>query len=154
MRSAMAQTGEGRRTGQSSPEFLSVSPDKLDLVWHALAPLFARGLQRAGSDPHSVHGMYDRVKSGDLLCWVCEVDGEYLAGVLVSVRDRGGRQQVWVDALGGVGHEIWGDELIRVLDGYRRATGSDCVGATCRPGMARLLAGKGWRQRSAIMEMK
>jgi len=149
----MAQTGAALQTELSSPEFRSVPPDQVEAIWPTLEPMIKRGLAHGQGDGTTSDHMKWAVQRGASLLWVVKRGEEFIAGVVLAVREQDTGRKLWVDMLAGIDADEWGDQLMDLLRDYKSITGCRCIEASCRSGLARKLQRRGWRKKAVVMEL-
>lgn len=138
---------------QPSAEWVSVPPEQAHSIWPVLEPMIARGLAHGQGDATTSSHMLSKVLDGSFLLWVALVDEEPVAGVILSVKVDDGGKKLWIEMLVGKESKSWADNLEQLVSDFRRLTGSRCIEASCRPGLARILKRRGWKQKAVIMEL-
>jgi len=84
--------------------------------------------------------------------WAAHEDGEAHAVVVLSVPQYRVGRKVFVEFLAGGKMNEWADEMESALLECGERVGAMCVEASCRPGLARYLKRRGWKQKAIIME--
>jgi len=113
-----------------------------------------RGLSHGQGDATTSEGMLRNILLGNYLLWVAMKDGGPVAGIVLSVRPTDTGSKVWIEMLAGNNSRYWADELEELLSDFMRLTGSRCIEASCRPGLVKILEGRGWRKKAVVMELK
>lgn len=138
---------------QSHLEWLSVSVPQLGAVWSRLVPMIERGLSHGQGDNTTVDHMLFSLVKGRTNLWVAMEGDNLLAGVILSVKTTDAGRKLWIDMLAGGERWKWADQLESLVAEYAKLTGSNCIECSCRPGLARILKRRGWRQKAIVMEL-
>lgn len=121
-------------------------------VWPALLPMVERGLRHGEGDTITADFIRQSVLAGEMHAWTVR-NTEGIAAVLIfRVRVDAGGRSLFVVMLAGRDMPAWIDELEEILMDYRDIVGARCIRASCRLGLAKKLAERGWTRKSVIME--
>jgi hypothetical protein len=135
-------------------EICEVQTELVPKVWSALAPQIDKALSTGQGDECTPESICAGIGSGLSQMWAIH-DGDKLKGcVVVAVEQSAAARKVWVDLMAGEDVHAWEDKLEEVLDGFCRAVGATCVETSARPGLAKLLRNRGWKQKAVIMEYR
>ncbi len=85
--------------------------------------------------------------------WVSHEDGQIDSGIIISVTQNLNGQKVWVELLAGEDMDSWVDDMEGSLKKFQDFIGAMCVEASCRPGLAKYLKRRGWKEKAIVMEL-
>ncbi len=129
-----------------------VTPLALADVWPALSGWVNKGLKHGQGDEALESDLFQNVITGRNQLWVVQDEDNIVGGVFFSVHESRVKK-VYIDLLVGVRMQDWVDELENLLRDYKDLVGAVCVEGSCRPGLAKLLGERGWKQKAIIMSI-
>jgi len=156
----MARTGDGSQTEQSSPDradrlsVSQVSRETAASVWARVQPMVHRALRRAQGDRTTSEDMLRAIVAGDMTLWAVHDDDDIVAIVVLSMTIGPAGKKLYVKMLAGHEMHRWVDRVEELLVDLRDLLGAKCIEASCRPGLARVLASRGWSKKAVVMELK
>jgi len=143
-----------RQTGPLTTPYSveAVPSNAIDDVWPHVLPMVERGLRHGEGDTITSEHVRQSILAGEMHAWAVR-DAEGIAAVLIfRVRMDAAGRSLFVVMLAGRDMSEWIDELEEMLMDYRDIIGARCIRASCRLGLARKLAERGWAKKSVIME--
>lgn len=111
-----------------------------------------KALRSGQGDATNMQEFMHALDTGRMSLWAVHDEGEIQAVAGLSVTQYATGRKVFVHVLAGSGMDEWGDQMERALQDCRDVTGSMCVEASCRPGLAKYLKKRGWKTKAVIME--
>lgn len=135
-------------------EVSSVPLESVPYVWSAQIDMIERGLEKGQADWATSTELLAQILKGESHLWVVHEGEEVVAVVVTEVRANRHMTKVFVQLIAGTRLDEWSDQVITLLHDFMELIGADCIEASCRPGLAKFLKGKGWSQKAIIMELK
>lgn len=132
----------------------SVPTESVPYVWESQIQMIERGMSKGQGDWGSSADMLARILRGDSHLWVVHQGDEVIAVVVTCARSNIHMTKLFVELVAGSRLDEWVDQVITLLRDLMELIGADCIETSCRPGLAKLLKGKGWSQKAIIMELK
>ena len=122
------------------------------LLWPELLPKVERGLAHGQGDSIAPCHILESIVNGDMGMLVAH-QGERIQGAAIFEVNQFPTKKVLFVVL-VVGEKLleWIDELEEALKSYRDRVGADCIEASCRDGLVRILSRRGWGRKATIME--
>lgn len=129
-------------------DLFHVEPGHVFGIWKQVLP----HIESACDDTVTPDEILRWIQSGQASLWVVvDADGEIEASCVHRVCDDGGRRWLDVVTVGGKNFKRWSRELQRALEAAVTGNGCEGMQAECRRGMAKWLAGLGWREHQVRM---
>lgn len=129
-----------------------VQPHDARAVLEAVRPQVEKALSSGQGDATTYEAGLAAIEAGESSLWaVHEGDAIRAVIVLTALSVPAGRK-LHVELLAGEGMDEWGDEVEAALEQCRQMVGAFCIESSCRPGLARYLKRRGWRQKAVVME--
>lgn len=154
MPSATALTFEESRTEPSSPEVRQVRPPDIRSIWPVVAPFIEKAHQYCQGDESTPEHVLARVEAGLSQLWVVTKSGAIKAVIVHTVVATNTGQKLNVDILAGEDMTEWVDSTEALLLEFMSITGCQSIEALCRPGLARRLKRREWKQKAVLMELR
>lgn len=86
--------------------------------------------------------------------WAVHDDSGIHAVVVVSAPVHVTMTKVFVQLIAGKDIDRWADMVETRLEELRELVQAELIEASCRPGLARYLQRRGWKQKAIVMERK
>ena len=131
-----------------------VTPETLAYVWTEIEPMVKRGLSHGQGDGTTSNHMLAAIAGGQMSLWVIHRGREVVAGIVLSFSEHDVCKKLFVEMLAGKDMPVWADQLEGLLKDVKELIGATCIEASCRPGLAKFLSGRGWKEKAIVMEMK
>jgi len=131
-----------------------VQTGDLGAVWPRVRPLVERALRHGQGDGTSVEVVLAGLVEGVTQLWVIHEGDDIQACIVLSVTSHPKGRKVFVELLSGEGMDDWADALEGLLRDFKDLTGSACIEASCRKGLARYLSRRGWKTKAVIMSLE
>lgn len=131
----------------------SIPPEILDPLWPQIGPLLQRALDHGQGDATTIQEVCHGIRSGHMALWAVHEGETITAAIVLSYTPSVRRPKVFVELLAGDGMASWIDELESLVRDYKDLLGADCIEASCRPGLAKILNGRGWKRKAIVMEL-
>ena len=141
-------------TELSQHEVRAVHPEHLDIVWPRVLPLIERALARGQGDESTPEDVLSRLATGESQLWVVARESEITAAAVLSVMDSAKKRKLHIDILSGTDMPAWVDQLEDLFRKFKDRVDADCIEASCRPGLARVLSNRGWRRKAVVMSIE
>lgn len=154
MHLATVQTGDEPKIEQSSPEWKNVEPQYATAVWQQVRPMVERGLRHGQGDGTTPEAMLGEILLGKFKLWAFLDGTEVIAIVVFRMMNYVTGKKIWIDMLAGDGSSKWADSLELLFNDLKDLTESMCVETSARPGLAKILKKRGWREKATIMELR
>jgi hypothetical protein len=129
-----------------------VEPQTLDFVWSALRPQILKALSLGAGEHYTEPYYFDAVKSGAMAMWVGHEAEHIVAGGILSVQQHPKHKTVFVELLAGERLDAWLPQVETLLKEFKGLVGATTIEASCRPGLAKKLAG--WKTKAILMELE
>jgi hypothetical protein len=129
-----------------------VEPQTLDFVWSALRPQILKALSLGAGEHYTESYYFDAVKSGAMTMWVGHEGRQVVAGGIISVQQHPKHKTVFVELLAGERLDAWLPQVETLLKEFKELVGATTIEASCRPGLAKKLAG--WKTKAILMELE
>lgn len=130
----------------------AVPPEWSGKVFDELRPQLLKALRTGQGDGITEIEFRRAVESGQMQMWAVHDDEGIKAAIVISVSQHSTGRKLFVELLLGHNIDDWVADLERLLQDYREITGAMCIESSCRPGLAKYLATRGWRKKAVIME--
>ncbi len=134
-------------------EIQYVPRDRVRPVWDAILPQVERALARGMGDGTKPQYLLDAILQEHAQLWVARDEHELLAGIVISVKIHAACDKLVVQVVAGKDMKRWMPLLLQHLEEMRKLTGTKCVEAFCRPGIAKYLKQLGCKQKAIVMEL-
>lgn len=95
---------------------------------------------------------FERIMARDMQLWVMFEDDDYLGVGVTEVPVYPSLKLLCVVCLGGTGMDHWIEAFDSTMTTYAKAVGCSRVEASVRPGMARKLSNRGYKQVAIVIE--
>ncbi|GEM_PF-2377635 len=129
-----------------------VAPHDAPHVLAQFAPQIAKALRSGQGDAVTPEEVLASILDERAHVWAAHEDGEAQGVVVLSVPEYRAGRKVFVEFLAGGDMDAWADDMEAALRECSDRVGAMCVEASCRPGLARYLKRRGWKQKAIIME--
>ena len=131
-----------------------VQPASIDIVWPLVLPMVERGIRHGEGDTLTAGMIRHAIIDGEMSAWAVReiASGEILAVLVFRIRLCVNGRSVFVVMLAGERMVEWVDEVETMLRDYAVIVGARNVRANCRMGLSHILARRGWKRKSVIME--
>lgn len=129
-----------------------VTDEDLPSVWGLMSPMIERALSKGQGDGTTPQHAYQAVLEGYSQMWVVHEGDDIQACAIIGLEDAPNCKKLIIEVLAGRGMDEWGDTLTELLSDFKDILGAKCLEASCRPGLAKYLKTKGWKQKAIIME--
>lgn len=147
----MVRRGGACKIEPLSLEVRQVRPADVRSIWPVVGPMIDKALRCGQGDESSSEYVLARIEAGLAQLWIV---GDIQAVCVVSVIETDAARKLNVDVLTGKGMHRWEDQLEALLLEFRDITGSKCIEASCRRGLAKRLKKRGWREKAIVMELQ
>lgn len=134
-------------------EFSQAEGGQVFVVWPSIVDMVERGLRKGQGDSTTSKTLLYQVLIGEYQLWIVHEGEDIYAGIILSVTQHVTGRKVFIHMLAGHSMSIWVDRLEALLKDFMGATGSMCIEASCRHGLAKQLKDRGWREKAVIMEL-
>lgn len=91
--------------------------------------------------------------TGDYFMWVVHEGDSIIAALILSAKQYANKSTLYVELAAGRALDEWVGEIEELLREFSELRGIDTIEASCRRGLARKLAGRGWKTKAVIMEL-
>ena len=122
-------------------------------VWEKMQPLIDKALSFGQGDGTTSDHMLQGILLGELALWAAMKESEIVAIVVLSIDQEVTGRRISLELLAGDRSTEWEDQLESLILELKDRTEARCIEASCRSGLARRLARRGWRQKAVIMEL-
>lgn len=129
------------------------SPEAVLSVWLAIEPMMRKAIASGDGDSTTPERVLSQLLAGNLSLWVVHRGSEVVAGLVINVRQYPAKKSVIVEIAAGRELDAWADCVEKLLREFKALVGADTIEASCRPGLARRLGKRKWRQKAVIMEL-
>lgn len=128
--------------------------DDIPRLWPLLSPQIERALQHGQGDSVSIHAVKGQLVLGDLKMWVAyDTDEDMVLGLMIyEVLLNAKNVVVNINMIAGQDFHRWVAPMEAAIIKFRDAIPADCIEASCRPGLSKLLKKRGWKVKAIIME--
>jgi hypothetical protein len=103
--------------------------------WTVIGPLLRRATVRNGC--YEPIDLLQMAMAGQAGIWICEVDGEIRAAVVIRVTVFPRRRILEIVAAGGSGMKHWLEPLRQAMDRHAKELGCSHIASVARPGWLR-----------------
>lgn len=135
-------------------ELSSVPAETVPYVWSSQIEMIERGISKGQGDWGSAEEMLDQILKQEARLLVVHRGDDIIAIVVVSARANKHMMKIFVQLTAGRDIKQWVDIVNEKLLELKDLMGANCIEASCRPGLAKFLKGKGWSQKATIMELR
>jgi hypothetical protein len=135
---------------------LSVSrvlPEQLPEVWPQVQPMVRRGLKRGAGDSTSEAEILSGIARGSMELWAVHDGPDVLAVIVLQVQRREVGPAIFVHLMAGHDPATWSETVQGLLLDYQALVGAYTIEALARPGLAKRLKERGWKQKAITMEI-
>lgn len=137
-----------------SLELRAVPHDAAENLRESIEPLVRKAIARGQRLQPAVDDVFRRLRDKESQLWVVTNAGNVRAIVVLSVIDSTADVRVFVEILAGTGLNDWASLVEDALRRFQASIGASAIEAPCRPGLAKVLRGRGWRRSAIVMELK
>lgn len=136
-------------------EISSVPRERVKDIWGSVAEMIEMALSYGQGDSATAEDVGKDLIVGKSILWVMHRgDGDIIAVVVLSKNVSTKTTKLYVQLVSGEEMSLWLDQLIELLVDLKDIIGADCIEASCRPGLAKILSEAGWSKKAIIMELK
>lgn len=154
MRGSHRVVGDAAKVIQDEPiEISSVPEEMVRHVWQSQIDMIERGLRHGEGDNVRSDDILAKVFSGEYILWAIHQGTDIIAISVVSViRTR--KTKLFVKLIAGRDMSLWLGQYLELLADFKDVIGADCIEASCRPGLAKILLSEhGWSTKATVMEL-
>jgi hypothetical protein len=134
-------------------KFSQASGEQVAVVWPAIVDMVERGLSHGQGDATTPQALLYQILNNEYQLWVAHKGDDIYAGIILSVTQHVNGRKVFIHMAAGRNMDLWIDQLENLLRDFMGVTGSMCIEASCRHGLAKRLHARGWRKKAVIMEL-
>lgn len=131
-----------------------VRPEDAVDIWRSMERPIRAGLRRGQGDQTTFEHMLGGILQRKSQLWAVHDGSDIHAVVVVSAPVHATMTKVFVQLIAGHGLDRWADLVEARLEELRELVEADLIEASCRPGLARYLQRRGWKQKAIVMERK
>ena len=128
-----------------------ISRTNPELVWGHFLPMIEKGLAHGQGDSMAPCHVLEALKSGHMDMLVSHEGEELKGAAIIEITRFPTKLVLFVVLLIGERLSDWVDEMEQALIDYRDAIGADCIEASCRDGLVRVLNKRGWKRKATIL---
>ncbi|MEM7003118.1 MAG: hypothetical protein AAF529_20185 [Pseudomonadota bacterium] len=130
-----------------------VETDLIPKIWPEVRELIGDALKHAQGDGVSPDVLLPDLLNEDL-GMLLVTDHDRIRMVMVFGIERTTITKFCIHILAGDDMQEWFDWAWPKVQGVAELVGAECIEASCRPGMAKLLKKRGWKQQAVIMRIQ
>lgn len=120
-------------------------------AWPQVEPMIDEALAHGEGDIAETQDILRSVMAGKSSMYVVHDDDRKIAAVMVLSLLEGKIRKMRVDVLAGSDWDAWIDPLEQVLVSVSEHVDAVCIDASCRIGLAKKLAARGWGKKAIVM---